>query len=349
MQAIKTIWNLLRQSGLFLWEQAAFTVPIVGLALVALWFFLWKKLPCFAWHRRWMPVICAVYLAGASYIYWYHHRPLPDSISEEIFPGVHYTRGVFAEPANLVVHLVRINLRQPGMEFVVTPGDNSKGREMIARTTSEFAEEFDVQVAINGGYFYPWYSNEPLYYYPHSGDPVDVNGVAVSRGVPYSDCELQFNSLNIYSNNIATIGKGDTNAFNVISGLWLLVKRGVVNPRLYYAPRHDELHPRTAVGITADQSEMIWIVIDGRQPNYSEGATLAQVAESLVRHGAYHALTFDGGGSSTLVMRNDGKTTVMNTPIRGRIPPGLERPVGNHLGLRVRELAGPPDRPKAGG
>jgi hypothetical protein len=46
-------------------------------------------------------------------------------------------------------------------------------------------EQFDLQIAINGDGFTPWWSCGPLDYYPHEGDLVTPNGV-VSEGKLYS-------------------------------------------------------------------------------------------------------------------------------------------------------------------
>jgi exopolysaccharide biosynthesis protein len=74
-------------------------------------------------------------------------------------------------------------------------------------------------------------------------------------------------------------------------------------------------------------------VADGRQPFYSQGATLYEMAELLIYYGAKDAMNMDGGGSSTLVMRNSlGVVQAVNSPIQTGIP-GRERPVGNHLGI----------------
>lgn len=77
-------------------------------------------------------------------------------------------------------------------------------------------------------------------------------------------------------------------------------------------------HPRTAVGRTA-QGEVIWITVDGRQPQ-SQGATLTELAQILARYGAVDAINLDGGGSTTLVVRN----LIVNSP-----SDGTERPVSN--------------------
>jgi hypothetical protein len=50
-------------------------------------------------------------------------------------------------------------------------------------------------------------------------------------------------------------------------------------------------------------------------------------------YGAMNAMNLDGGGSSTLVLRNAlGIVEVVNSPIQTGIP-GRERPVRNHLGV----------------
>ena len=78
-------------------------------------------------------------------------------------------------------------------------------------------------------------------------------------------------------------------------------------------------------------------VIDGRQPNFSEGVTLEELAAIIRAHGGWTALHLDGGGSSTLAREDaDGRPSVVNAPIHGRHPPGRERPVANHLGVFAR-------------
>ncbi len=75
------------------------------------------------------------------------------------------------------------------------------------------------------------------------------------------------------------------------------------------------------------------MVVDGKQPRYSEGATLEELAAILLEHGASDAVRLDEGGSSTLVIRGpSGRPMLLNCPINSRIP-DYERPVANHLGI----------------
>jgi len=63
-------------------------------------------------------------------------------------------------------------------------------------------------------------------------------------------------------------------------------------------------HPRTAVGLSRDGKTMIWAVVDGRQPGYSFGMTLHELADFMKTQGAYNAINLDGGGSSTMIIED---------------------------------------------
>ena len=67
--------------------------------------------------------------------------------------------------------------------------------------------------------------------------------------------------------------------------------------------------PRTAIGQRKDGT-VLFLVIDGRQPGYSTGATLKDVQDVLYEKGAYIAANLDGGSSTTLYL--NGK--VVNKP-----------------------------------
>ena len=222
-----------------------------------------------------------------------------------------------------------IDLQASHPIFFVTPGDPKKDLPLSARTTSEFLEEFQLQLAINGDFFEPWHSDGPFDYYPHRGEPVKVEGYAMSNGVTYSTgSESRSRSLRFSQNNRASFSMPLADAYSAISGR-ALVTDGVAIGRL-----HGSREPRTAIGLDKNEQTLhIWIV-DGRQPNYSEGMTLAELAELAIRSGAWNAINLDGGGSTALVVsRAAGKTEVLNSPIHTRIPT-RERPVANHLGVR---------------
>jgi hypothetical protein len=85
--------------------------------------------------------------------------------------------------------------------------------------------------------------------------------------------------------------------------------------RLY--PAGSRRHPRTNVGITAD-GRVLMVAVDGRQPGYSIGVTLAEAGRLMRSLGAVHSFNLDGGGSTYFGRRRDGQFRVDNRPSDGR-------------------------------
>jgi len=62
-------------------------------------------------------------------------------------------------------------------------------------------------------------------------------------------------------------------------------------------------HPRTAVGKLAD-GKLLFVTVDGRQPGVSAGMPLSELAALLLEWGTKDAINLDGGGSTTMVIKN---------------------------------------------
>ncbi|MEE9385354.1 MAG: phosphodiester glycosidase family protein [Nannocystaceae bacterium] len=75
------------------------------------------------------------------------------------------------------------------------------------------------------------------------------------------------------------------------------------------------LHPRTAIGISADD-ELIMATVDGRTA-VGEGFSLPQTAELMRELGAVTAINLDGGGSTTMWIRGTTLSGVVNYPSDG--------------------------------
>ena len=95
-------------------------------------------------------------------------------------------------------------------------------------------------------------------------------------------------------------------------------------------------HPRTAAGVSKDGKTLVVIVVDGRQKEWSVGATLGEMADLLIARGVESAVALDGGGSSAMVFdpTPGGKT---GDEEKNRPSDGSFRPVANHLGIRVKD------------
>ncbi len=81
-------------------------------------------------------------------------------------------------------------------------------------------------------------------------------------------------------------------------------------------------HPRTAVGVNQDTTKLFLVTVDGRQAS-SLGMNLYELSDLMLQLGVYQGINLDGGGSTTMVIRNE----VVNSPS----DPSGERPVANAL------------------
>jgi exopolysaccharide biosynthesis protein len=139
-------------------------------------------------------------------------------------------------------------------------------------------------------------------------------------------------TLYINRRNALSFNNQPNRVHDAISGERMIVLKGKAAPDL----EGGNSDPRTALGISRNGRYLYIAVVDGRQPFYSQGVTLTELATLLIEQGAFMAMNMDGGGSSTLVIEGEnGEPKILNSPIDSLIP-GRERPVGNHFGVFVK-------------
>lgn len=289
-------------------------------------------------RRSVMGIAVLAFVAALGVSAWYFLRPQPTAVQNQaLFAGVSYTRTITRDPRPMIVHRVTVDLQAAGLGFVVTPGD--AGAAYRARTTSEFLTEFGVQVAINGDFFDIERGDHPN---PDDGEiALNAGDLVMARGFAASMGEIvtqgyvppaRYRTLYLSADNRAAFDTPTGAIYNAISGHVLLQDGAYVqvwrNGANMLAPQ-----PRTAVGLDAAGGTLYLVVVDGRQPNYSDGMRMEELAELLRAAGAHNAINLDGGGSAALVIAHpDGTPNVLNSPIHSRIP-GNERPAANHLGI----------------
>ena len=101
--------------------------------------------------------------------------------------------------------------------------------------------------------------------------------------------------------------------FQAVSGLPIILKDGQITECMPAEPFGNIRHPRTCVGICPD-GKVIVLIIDGRIPKYSNGATLMDAARLMQKLGAETALNLDGGGSCTFLIREGDGFSLKNNP-----------------------------------
>jgi len=142
-----------------------------------------------------------------------------------------------------------------------------------------------------------------------SEGPLDRNGGVVISTAPGTDEAEQLLALTPGTPMRLHWTMGWSDVFDAVGGDPILLLDGAPTPVCVSCARQ----PRTAVGVTAD-GKILLVVIDGRQPRWSRGATLGELRTILRDLGAVDALNLDGGGSSEMVVEGE----VVNRPSDGR-------------------------------
>ncbi len=115
-----------------------------------------------------------------------------------------------------------------------------------------------------------------------------------------------------------------------VTGSAILVKDGSIPSKFSYVSSDTNGRtPRTAVGSSLSGKELLLVTVDGRQ-NSSLGMTLTELADLMISLGAHNALNLDGGGSTTMAVREPGKN---NINIVNRPSDGSPRRVSTAIGV----------------
>ena len=90
-------------------------------------------------------------------------------------------------------------------------------------------------------------------------------------------------------------------------------------------------HPRTAIGLKPDGT-VVMLVADGRHRGEAEGLSLPELTRILHWIGCCDAVNLDGGGSSTMYIKERGTGGIVNHPAdNGRFDTGGQRRVANAI------------------
>ncbi|MEG4014071.1 MULTISPECIES: phosphodiester glycosidase family protein [unclassified Microcoleus] len=270
----------------------------------------------------------------------YFSRPAQTNETRSLFQGIAYRKEFRSNPRSIMIHIVSIDLKAPGIGIFVTPGTPTADlTETNARTATEFLKEFKLQLAVNANFFYPCIEEAPWDYYPRRGDRVNNVGHAISKSQAYSQPDSNFPALCFDTKNRAQIvenGNCPAGTAYGIAGDTLLVKNSKIVAQIQEENKQDQLYPRAVAAIDLTGKKLWLIVADGKQRLYSEGLKLSEITEIAMQLGADTVLNLDGGGSVTLAVASPSGAKLLNAPIQNKIPM-QERPISNHLGFYAWE------------
>lgn len=209
-------------------------------------------------------------------------------------------------------YIAKVKLFDPTALKVVLAKDTLGEKE----TTLEAAERTGAVFAANGGGFYTEIRDGKAYAV-HMGNVI-IDGKLITPFNPYPE-KLFFAGINKTGEFIGGIFHEEQqlkelDAWQGVSFVPVLIKGGLARP--IDQDWIETKHPRTIIGEYAN-GDLIFIVVDGRQSDWSSGVTLERLLEKLVELGVKEGYNLDGGGSSTFVYDN----TVLNRPSDGKPRP----------------------------
>jgi hypothetical protein len=263
-----------------------------------------------------------------------------DFPNEKPYTAITYHSETRKDPANKLFW-VEIDLADPHVSIRVSPGGPDPDGEGKFQTTlmptSAIAQREHFDLAVNGDFFQAQ-KNEGGFALPggyKANQWALVEGPAVTDGRVWSKSLKPRPALVVRQGGkvgIEQVGVPESDVQQVISGNVMLLAKGKAVKN-----ENTARHPRTAVGVDEKGTKLVILVVDGRNPGVSDGMTYGDLAQEFLRLGCYSAINLDGGGSTSMVMRqpNADIWKILNRPSDGK-----ERPVANVLGVRINRLPG---------
>jgi hypothetical protein len=248
--------------------------------------------------------------------------------------AIQYQSEVRRIPRPLALHWLVIDLADEDYELAVAVGADPDGAGPVeAQLTppSQLAATADFVVAVNTN---PWImvpcpgTDTKAGYVV--GGCCDISGWVREEARTHSPVDKSHWSFWIDARRLAQLGPiaQDCPARCSVAGFGGLLDDGRVLPR-----PSDVRHPRTALGLDPSGRWLTLLVVDGRQPGYSEGVSLHELAQMMRGAGCWRALNLDGGGSSVMLAADGSQGyQMLNRPSDRQGP----RPIPVMLGIRHR-------------
>jgi hypothetical protein len=243
---------------------------------------------------------------------------------------------------NFSLHIATVNLADARIRVRVARGgadpDGDGPWTTTLLPTSEIAKREQFDLAVNGDFFVIPGAEEaggipPRYVRGTSARP---RGWAMTDGELWHRTESKRPYVAITLSNTVQIAEAgpeshpDAHAHQIMGGGQIIVQHG--KPVTYRSTFATNRHPRTVIGHDPANQRLVFLVVDGRQPQLSIGMTLSELSTEMLRLGCQTAVNLDGGGSTTMTYRraSDATISVMNSTSDRR-----ERAVANVIGVSV--------------
>ena len=215
-------------------------------------------------------------------------------LTYDLYDGVRITDVIFtycAKPTRMIIAEVDLN---KNVTIVTSTPDNKP-------EVGKILQQVTVQAEKAGGLFYK-------------------DGVAIKTEIGW-EADHVFYMLKDGTAHITSVPEFklvEREVVHAIGGWQRMVQDGEVVKNFTVNDNAMQFHPRTFVGVSADNRKVYLFVVDGRQPEYSNGMRLEDMMLLCQGAGCYQAFNMDGGGSTTMVRRVEKGSSVsfevMNQP-----------------------------------
>ena len=252
-----------------------------------------------------------------------------------IYRGVTYScHPIDGQPSGGLMHLVKVDLRQPGIELYVTPRDPEavkRGWQYRLEHTLDVVRREDLAVAANAVFFYAQgvsrIGKTRLY---RTGQLARAQQTVIADGQAnqnYLRGHLVWFDDELTPHLLGPRGRLDAvrdRARWAVGGEFQIVSGGRPHPNLSRRPL-GQVVPRTVLGWDRP-NRLLYLAV-------FQGAGYDEVARTLIEQDVPNAVLLDGGGSSCMVIGQHARNMRPGT-VHG----GL-RPVAVHFGIRAEPLA----------
>jgi exopolysaccharide biosynthesis protein len=234
---------------------------------------------------------------------------------------------LFRARQNINVLIIKNRGRRPGIAFG-SAGDSLK-------PTSWHGRRAGARAALNGTFF-DIRNGGSVDLIRIDGQTLDTSRISDPKAPLV---EHQQAGIGIERNRVGIVFGGDRPGWdrarpesNLMTTGPLLLRDGQPHP-LRDNPFNNNRHPRTALGL-GSRRQVLLVTVDGRSPN-AAGMSLRELTKLMRWLGCRDAINLDGGGSTTLWLRDQPDGGVVNYPSDSKqwIHTG-ERPVSNVILVR---------------
>ncbi len=228
-------------------------------------------------------------------------------------PAVRHLHRVTTDPLN--IHVLIVDLTSPRVRIRAgLKNDNDKPDD--GETVRSICQRYNAVAGINCDYFAafadPWNDFRHIPQGHNMTDGLLILPPGRTSPIVPDRTAMAFPSDNSYA-VVGIFMSPQQWWHNVVAGGPRIIRNGVVGWEVEPdIPDQTSRQPRTGAAVSADYKTLILATVDGRQPS-SRGMTANELGYLLKEFGGHNGLSFDGGGSTTMVING----TTVNSPSDG--------------------------------